>query len=61
MYTESGSNYQLYDPSGKLIKKVHYGRSSVSRLLAVSEDGTDAVRLLYRRKCKMTYRSFGFV
>lgn len=45
-----GSSYRVYDEAGKLAKKVHYD-DDYWRVLAVADDGSDAVRLVFKRKC----------
>ena len=44
-----GSSYRVYDEAGKLAKKVHYD-DAYWRMLAVADDGSDAVRLVFKRK-----------
>jgi hypothetical protein len=46
-YHQMGSSYRVYDEAGKLAKKVHYD-DDYWRVLAVADDGSDAVRLVFK-------------
>ncbi len=50
IYHKTVGNYQIVNEMGETIKAVQY-QDNKWRLFAISDDGCDAVLLLYRRKC----------